>query len=168
MSTEQTDIFDDIGNPLDSVEDILSANDWAFHRTTDDELCVHVTGRMGSYQIVFLWEEDHCAMQICCLPDVTVPSKNMDLAMRALGTINAKLWLGHFDIRTHDRTPCFRHTSLFHGMACTSGAEHIGELIEIALRECERYYPAFNFLCGAAPDDEETLALALLDAEGES
>lgn len=168
MNTEQIDIFDDIGNPLDSVEDILSQNDWAFDRTADDEINVDVTGRMGNYRITFLWESEYSAMQICCLPDIIVARSELDLAAKTLTAINSGLWLGHFDIREDDRTPCFRHTSLFRGMACVSGADHIGDLIEIALQECERYYPALSLLSGSAPKTEQTLALALLDPKGES
>ena len=86
----------------------------------------------------------------------------MDNAARAMTAINANLWLGHFDIRPGGTVPCFRHTSLFRGMTHGSGADHLEDLVDIALSECERYYPAFSLLSrSSTAADSAALALAM-------
>ena len=38
-------LFDDISNPLDGVEDVLTSQNWTFTRANRDELFVEIKGR---------------------------------------------------------------------------------------------------------------------------
>src|SRR5688572_6048331 len=140
------DVFEDVSNPLDGVEEILSANDWRFDRMSEDEITVQVSGKMGVYKMRFVWQEDYSAMQFCCDIDITLPGAAMDRTAKTMTAINTGLWLGHFDLDEETGTPRFRHTSLFRGMTGGSGIEHIEDLVDIALSECERYFPVFDIL----------------------
>jgi hypothetical protein len=157
--------FESAGNPLDSVEDFLSGNDWVFSRPNPDELTVGILGRIGSYRLTFLWQEEFSAMQFFCEYDLRVPKERMETAGRALRVINERIWLGHFDL-PESGLPCFRHTSLFRGWMHASGAEHIEDLVEIALAECERHHNIFNMLAGSLYLDESIMALMLSDDAG--
>ena len=57
--------------------------------------------------------------------------------------INEKLWLGHFDITSKNGIPAFRHTIL-----SNSDNDYLHKklenLVDIAIYECEKYYPAFQ------------------------
>ena len=44
MNNSNLAMFEEISNPLDSVEDFLSGHDWVFNRPCADELTVSVTG----------------------------------------------------------------------------------------------------------------------------
>lgn len=164
--TEEIDPFDDVSNPLDSIEDILFNNEWNFDRPTEDELSVTVTGKMGSYAMRFLWQEDFSAMQFTCTYDLCIPKGRLGEAAIAASAINSKLWLGHFDIRPDTKEPCFRHTTLFRGVTGCSGAEHIEDLVDIALSECERYYSAFDLLSRSEKSQDGDLSLAMMDSAG--
>jgi hypothetical protein len=164
----RTDIFEDVSNPLDSVEDILHANDWIFDRMTEDELHVQITGKMGEYKLFFHWQEQYSAMQFVCQYDLDVKREAMDMAAKTMTAINSGLWLGHFDFREGTEIPCFRHTTLFRGQTQTSGAEHIEDLVDIALAECERYYPVFDILSRGVPANDCDMTLALMTVAGES
>jgi len=45
-------------NPLDIVEQFVTANEWAFDRRSDDEMAVEVPGRWCDYSLYFAWRED--------------------------------------------------------------------------------------------------------------
>jgi len=160
------DIQQEIGNPLDSIEDIMAGHDWSFTRAHDDELFVHVTGARGTYRMTFFWQEEFSAMQLFCEFDLHIPKKRDDMACRALRTINDDLWLGHFDVPQDSRTPIYRHTTLFRGMADSSGADHVADLIEIALAHCERSYPLFNMLASAEELSDDVITLAMTESAG--
>ena len=164
----RTDIFEDVSNPLDSVEDILHANDWIFDRMAEDELHVQITGKMGEYKLFFHWQEQYSAMQFVCQYDLDVKREAMDMAAKTMTSINSALWLGHFDFREGTEIPCFRHTTLFRGQTQTSGAEHMEDLVDIALAECERYYPVFDILSRGVPANDCEMKLALMTVAGES
>jgi hypothetical protein len=170
------DLYDDVSNPLDSIEEVMLNNDWTFDRRDDDQMSVTVSGKSGSYNMAFVWQEEYSAMQFCCAPDVTIHQTKMDEAAKTINQINSGLWLGHFDVRTEklsntDKTayvPCFRHTSLFRGMNDTSGVAHIEDLIDIALSECERYAMTFDLLSKTGKQKNADLSLAMMDVVGRS
>jgi len=162
------EIFEDVSNPLDSVEEILYANDWIFDRMTEDELQVQITGKMGEYKLFFHWQEEYSAMKFVCQYDIDVKRDAMDMAAKTMTTINSGLWLGHFDFRENTEIPCFRHTTLFRGQTQTSGADHIEDLVDIALAECERFYPVFDILSRGLPANDCDMQLALMTVAGES
>ena len=164
----QHDSFENISNPLDSVEEILSANNWVFNRMNNDELMVQVTGKACAYRLFFIWQEDMNAMQFCCQYDLAVSNKNLDIAARALMKINEGLWMGHFDIPADTRTPSFRQTCLMRGMNGPSYIEHIEDLVDISMAQCERFYAAFHLLSMAHVANDENMTLALMDTAGES
>ncbi len=174
LNTEnEIDLYDDVSNPLDGVEEIMMNNDWSFDRLNQDEMTVHISGKQGVYKMSFIWQEDFSAMQFYCTPDLTIaPNKQIE-ASQVMNKINASLWLGHFDVRTEENgvavnVPCFRHTSLFRGMNDTSGVAHMEDLIDIALHECERYYMTFDLLSKVAHTPAKDISLSLMDVAGVS
>lgn len=173
---KEIDLYDDVSNPLDGIEEIMLNNDWIFDRRDNDEMTVTVSGKRGTYRMAFVWQEDYSAMQFCCAPDLSISPNKLDEASRIMNRINADLWLGHFDVRSTGRDdgvagafiPCFRHTSLFRGMNETSGVEHIEDLIDIAIAECERYYHTFDLLSSTTTQDNHAMTLAMMDVAGQS
>lgn len=165
---DHTELFDDISNPLDCVEEVLSNQDWAFERPDENELSINISGRRGIYGVTFLWDEDNSAMRFSCHYDMNIPKKHMEAASRAVLEINSRLWLGHFTIAGKANTPCFRHTSLFRGMTHTSGADHIEELMDTALAECEQHYEIFSLLADSPCMNDGFLNLALMHSAGEA
>jgi hypothetical protein len=63
--------------------------------------------------------------------------------------------------------PIYRHSMLLRGTP-SAAAESIEDLIDIAMTECERFFPAFQFVLwgGKAPD--EALDAAMLECVGEA
>lgn len=168
LLAEEVDIFEDVSNPLDSVEEILYANDWTFDRSTEDELSVQVSGKMGDYRLFFRWQEEYSAMQFTCEINLDIGNAARDEAARTMTSINSGLWLGHFDFRPGTNVPCFRHTALFRGMTQGSGAEHLEDLVDIAISECERFYPVFDIYARGIPETGMDMSLALMQSAGEA
>ena len=155
-----------LANPLDRVEEVLTTQNWVFNRMTHHELMVNVTGKDCEYRLFFLWQPEMNAMQFCCQYDLRIDPDNRPPAARALMTINEALWMGHFDIPQESGTPSFRHTSLFRGTASEGGTEPIEDLIDIAMAQCERYYPVFFVLSTLRNPDDQSLSLAMMDTLG--
>ncbi len=162
------DLFQDVSNPLDGIEEVMANHDWSFQRPTDDELMVQIMGTRGNYRMTFLWQEEYSAMQFFCEVDLRIPADRADMTGRVLREINENLWLGHFDVPEDSRMPYFRHTTLFRGMTQSSGTGPVAELIEIALAECEKYYNTFHMLAASGYLTEDLLTLALAEIEGEA
>lgn len=101
QTTEQTqiDLYNDVSNPLDGIEEIMLNHDWVFERRNEDELTVQISGKHGHYRMAFVWQEDYSAMQFCCVPDICIHKNKMEEAMHVVNRINSGLWLGHFDVK---------------------------------------------------------------------
>lgn len=154
-------------HPLDLMEQIASAQDWIFERTSDQNIAVEVRGHWCDYRLFGTWHEDMGALLFACAFDVRVPeSKRRDVADLML-CINEKMVVGHFDVWSEDGLPVFRHAVLLRG---TTGAsvEQIEDMVDIALAECERYYPAIQFVLWGGKSPAEAIEAAILETVGEA
>ena len=154
-------------NPLDLVEQLVAANDWPFDRRSDDELAVEVPGHWSNYNLYFAWREDFAALHLSCALDMKVATAKRMSIHELLAIINEKLWLGHFGLWAEDGVPMFRHSLLMRGGTATD-PEVIEDLVDIALTECERFYPAFQFVIWGGKSAQEAVAASLLDTVGEA
>ena len=166
--TQSNLMFDDSCNPLDGVEDLLRSQKWHYARTNRDELFLEMRGAHGTYRMMFMWNEYQEMMQFCCEYDLRLADHHYARACETLNHINYGLWLGHFHIAPETMVPCFRHTQLFRGMEFGSGADHLEDLIRIAMHECDAHYPALLMLSSERTHDEDQLALALMPTQGQS
>lgn len=153
-------------NPLDMVESIVSEHEWPFDRPSDQDLSVTVAGSWCDYHLGFTWATDLAALQVSCTFDLKVPSRRKPDVQSLLAMVNERMWCGHFDLWSEEGLPMFRHVLLLRGCGPTSG--QVEDLIEVAITECERFYPAFQFLIWGGKRPDEALAAAILETVGEA
>ncbi len=153
-------------NPLDVVERILAAHEWPFERFSDEEISVNIDGPWCRYHLWFHWVSESAAVQFTCAFDVKVPeTRRVDIQV-LLSIINSRLWLGHFTLWAEDGALMFRHAQLMGG--AVASAAQFEDLVSVALSECERYYPAFQFVIWGGKSPVEAVAAAMIDTVGEA
>ena len=81
--------------------------------------------------------------------------------------VNARLWIGHFGMESEDGMPVFRHAVLLRG-APGASAESLEDMVDIAITECERFFPAFQFVLWGGKTPQEALTAAMLECVGEA
>ncbi len=131
-----------VSNPLDLVEQVITANEWAFDRRSDAEMAAEA-------------------------PDLKAPEKRRAALYELLAKANEKLWIGHFGLDEEDGMPIYRHSVLLRG-APSASAESIEDMVDIAITECERFFPAFQFVLWGGKSPEDALAAAMLECVGEA
>jgi hypothetical protein len=154
-------------NPLDVLEQIVAANEWAFDRRSDGEMAAEAPGKWCDYGLYFSWSQEISAMHFSCAFDMKVPAARRDKLFELLALANEKLWIGHFGIESEDGVPVFRHSVLLRG-APGASAESLEDMVDIAITECERFFPAFQFVLWGGKAPGEALAAAMLDCVGEA
>ncbi len=154
-------------NPLDLLEEMADTQGWPHVRSADDEFVVEPSRRWCAYRLHFLWQKDLDALHLHCGIDTRVPEGKRREINDLLANINERLWLGHFEVCSEDGTPTFRHTLLTRGQFAP-GAEQLEDLVEAALDECDRYYPAFQFVLWGGQAPEDAINAALIDTVGEA
>ena len=154
-------------NPLDVLEDIVTANEWLFERSNDDELIVELAGRWCHYRMFFVWQRGIGALQFSCQFDMKVPDAKRSDVNDLLAMLNNRLWLGHFDLEQQQATPLFRYAVLTRGDRMPK-VEILEDLVEIALTECERFYPAFQFVIWGGKRPAEAMAASMIEVVGQA
>lgn len=153
-------------NPLDLMEQVIVGHGWTFDRCTPTEMAAEAPARWCDYGLFFSWSAELGTILFTCAFDLRV-SPDMRLALYELiGLANEQVWVGHFSVDTEDGVLLFRHALLLRG---TETATDIFEdMIDIALTECERFYPALRFFLTGGLSAADALASAMLDCHGEA
>lgn len=154
-------------NPLDILEQIVAANEWAFERRSDGEMAAEAPGKWCDYGLHFSWSHEISAMAFTCAFDLKVPAERREKLYELLALANDRLWIGHFGIEVEDGVPVFRHSVLLRG-AQGASAESLEDMVDIAITECERFFPAFQFVLWGGKSPAEALAASMLDCVGEA
>ena len=154
-------------NPLDVIEQIVAANEWTFERRSDGEMAAEAPGKWCDYGLFFSWSPEISAMHFSCAFDLKVPAGKRDRLFELLALANEKLWIGHFGLESDEGVPVFRHSVLLRG-APGASAESLEDMVDIALTECERFFPAFQFVLWGGKAPAEALQAAMLDCVGEA
>ncbi len=152
-------------NPLDLAELVVMDRDWVFDRPADGELIAEVSGAWCNYRIWFNWQEDSGGLTLSCALDSKLPKHGAKIHS-LLALVNEKLWLGHFDLSSEDHSVVFRHSLLLCDGAGTT-AEHLQQLLDIAITECDRFYPAFQSVVWGGKSASEALTIAMFETIAE-
>lgn len=153
--------------PLDMLAALFEARGWQYDVVSDEEITAEFKGSWTSYQLRIIWREEDNALQLLVFPDVTAPTEKHETLYKALGLINEQLWLGHFDLWSQNGIILFRNGILLppNGML---GVDQAQTIIDVALDECERFYPVFQFIIWGEKSPEDALAAALIETHGEA
>ena len=158
------------GDPLDLIEQIVSAHEWPYDRQNAQELTVFVAGNWAEYNLHFAWNgprsaEDFGGLQVVCAFEGRVPAGSRVGIHELLARINSQMWLGHFDLVEDEGLLMYRHGVL----VCEGQIASVPEcenLIEIAITECERFFPAFQFVLWGGKSPAEAMEAALFETVG--
>lgn len=156
--------------PIEMLEQYFSGQGWSYDRHGDEEIVAQVDAAWGQFELRGLWRDDDRVLQFVALPGLKVEAGERGQAYELIGLINEGLWLGHFDLWSNDGQVLFRHAALVGGEEdepALSGA-HAEALVEAALDELDRYYPAFQFLIDEGHGAADALRMALTDTAGEA
>lgn len=167
MGFQPADVVDESLNPIDLLEEMVAANEWAFDRSSDHELVVETTGRWSDYRMFFIWRDDLDALYFTCVFDTRISEEKRAAVTELICLVNEKLWLGHFDVSSKDRLPMYRYTILTRGGQMPA-VELLEDMVDIALAECERLYPALQFVVWAGHTPADAVASAMMETVGEA
>lgn len=157
----------DDGNPLDVVEQVVASKDWAFERLGDHEIAAEVVLLGCAYRLWFAWCDERQALHFSCAFDLRVPAARRGALYELLAAINERLWIGHFDLWSDSGMVVFRQTMPLRGAPAVV-TDQLEDLAGFALAECERHYPAFQFLIWGGKSPTEALAAAMFETMGEA
>ena len=158
-------------NPLDVLEQIIAANEWAFERRSEGEMAAEAPGKWCDYGLYFSpGPQEISAMHFSCAFDLKVPPRSAvpGAVFELLAMANEKpVDRALRDRQRGWRCRVFRHSVLLRG-APGASAESLEDMVDIAITECERFYPAFQFVLWGGKSPADALQAAMLECVGEA
>ena len=102
-------------------------------------------------------------LYISCALDVKIPNYRVNDISDFLVSINEKLLIGHFEVWTEDSWPVLKQSFPVpsNQSLCRNQLEQASLL---ALKECEKFYPAFQIFAWDNKDVKSTLQHIMLEA----
>ncbi len=157
----------DIPNPLDRVERLAEAYQWAFDRTNPSEVMMRIEGGWSGLTVSLTWRDEFEMLHVAASFDAKIQHGKRPELGRLVGLINEQLLTGHFELWQGDGSLVFRNGLLLSGGAEANDAQ-CESLIRFAVETCERYFPAVQFVVWGGRNAEAALESSLLETMGEA
>lgn len=158
---------EELSNPLDRVERIAEAYQWAFSRTGSGEVTMEIEGGWSDMNVSLNWRDEFEILHVAVGLETKVPPPRREEVAKLLARINEQLLIGHFDLWHADGSLLFRNSLLLTGNAEANDAQ-IEALIRFAVETCERYFPAVQFVVWAGQSAADALEAAMIETWGEA
>ena len=167
MQTPRPDDADQTFDPLDVVENVLSAENLPFDRTEQGDLAFALAGDWKDYELWFAWRPEADCLQLCLSIDRRVAKSHRAGACELANLVNQRVWVGHFEVWSDDGEVVFRHA-----MALPEGERptlaQAASMIDAAMESADRFYPAFDFLIKGGKSPAEAMAACMFETVGQA
>ena len=154
-------------NPIDMVESIFAARSFELERRNPDEVVVEVQGKWANMLLFFAWEASMKCLHMSCLMDIDNKLADRSKIFELLALVNENLWVGHFSYWTEQNMPVFKN-SVFLNYGEEFFEHKISQMIDIAVKECERVYPVFKVVLTKGMDPKEALYPLMMETIGQA
>lgn len=154
-------------NPLDTLEDYFESQSMDCERHGETSLACRVTGAWGIYTIYFYWHEEMPSLELACLLEFPVIPCQYPALWELMGAINPEIFIGHFEICSDRKLISYRY-SLVWNQDSPPSIDQMEQLMDIALFEGERFFPAFDFVLNHGKTPQEALESSVLNTVGEA
>lgn len=153
-------------NPIDVVENIFSSRSFELERRNINEVVVEVQGKWNNMLLFFAWEANMQCMHLSCLMDIETKIEDRSKIFELLALVNEELWVGHFSYWTEQNIPVFKHSVILNDGENIESK--ISQIIDIAIKECERMYPIFKVVLTKGMDPKQALYPMMMATVGQA
>ncbi len=154
-------------NPIDLVENIFSARSFELDRRNVNEVAVEVQGKWNNMLLFFAWEENMHCLHLSCLMDIKSSIEDRSKIFELLALINEELWVGHFSYWAEQNMPVFKHSVILNDGEDVFETQ-IRQIIDIAIKECERMFPIFNVVLTKGMEPRQALYPMMMETIGQA
>ena len=154
-------------NPIDMVENIFVSKSFELERRNQNEVVVEVQGKWDNMLLFFAWEASMKCLHMSCLMNIDNALEDRSKVFELLALVNENLWVGHFSYWTEQKMPVFKH-SVFLNYEEEFFEHKIAQMIDIAVKECERMYPVFKVVLTKGMDPKQALYPLLMETVGQA
>ena len=164
MALSEQYLEEDI-HPIDIVENIAAHHDWDFDRISDEQIAMAVQGQWRTYSITLAWSPYDETLRLIATFEMEPPAEKLPALYALLNEVNDQCWTGAFTFWAEPQLMVYRY-----GLVLTGGQvaapEQIDTMINAAVLNAERYYPALQLLIWGDRTPTEAIQVAIAEAYG--
>jgi hypothetical protein len=164
MALSEHYLEDDI-HPIDIVENIAEYHDWDFDRIGQDQIAMAVEGQWRTYSITLAWSSYDETLRLICTFEMEPPEARLPQLYETLNAVNDQCWNGAFTFWADQKLMVWRYGLVLSGEQVAS-PEQIDTLINAAVMNAERYYPAFQLVVWGERSPADAIQVAIAEAYG--
>ncbi|PID37192.1 MAG: diacylglyceryl transferase [Rhodobacterales bacterium] len=152
-------------HPIDMVETLASREAWDFDRVADDQIAMAVEGQWRTYSITLAWSGLEEKLRLICTFEMEPPEGRLPALYEALNRTNDMCWSGAFTYWHDQRLMVYRYElGLAGGQVVTP--EQINALIDAAVQNSEKFYPAFQLVSWGEQPLDQAMQVAIGETYG--
>ena len=155
-------------NPIDIVENIFAAKSFEFERRNINEVVIEVRGKWNNMLLFFAWEANMRCLHLSCLMNIESTIEDRSKIFELLAMANEELWIGHFSYWTEQNMPVFKHSILLNEDEGEVFENKLRQVIDIAVKECERKYPVFKVVLTKGMPPRQALYPMIMETIGQA
>ena len=164
MSLSEEYLSEEI-HPIDIVETLAQDHAWEFDRVTDNQIAMSVEGQWRTYSLTLAWSDHDETLRLICTFEMEPPAHRLPALYEVLSEANDSCWLGAFTYWAEPKLMVYRYAlTLTGGQIAT--AQQIDRMIDAAVRNSERFYPAFQLVCWGDRTPSDAMQVAIAEAYG--
>ena len=169
IRTTREDVLEALDDtaPVEMLAQLFEARGWACEALATNELAGEAPGSWATYQVKAIYRPEDRVLQLLCLPEIRIGEAKRATVDELVGLINEQVWLGHFECWSQGNVLVFRH-ALMLGEDGSLPLQQAQDVVEAAVAECDRFYPAFQFALWGDKAPRAALDAAMVDAAGEA
>ncbi len=152
-------------HPIDIAETLAEYHAWEFDRVADDQIAMAIEGVWRTYSITLAWSSFDETLRMVCSFEIDPPVEKLPPLFELLNEANDKCWSGGFTLWRRQKVMAYRYGLVLAGGE-TAGPDQIRQLVEAAVRNCERFYPAFQLVCWGGDSPANAMRVAMDEAYG--
>ncbi|MCY4500371.1 MAG: YbjN domain-containing protein [Alphaproteobacteria bacterium] len=157
---------DGAANPIDLVEDIARAQDWAYSRDDSRTITAELQGSWGDTSLCAAWHARQAVVQVAAACRLPVPLEGKNPLLEMLAYANDILAMGHFCFDRDAGALCFRHAVPLRGVSATR--ELFEDVLLAATNGLDQFYPAFQHALWGGKPPAKAVAAAMIHPIGEA
>ena len=152
-------------HPIDIVENLAAYHDWDFDRISDEQIAMAVEGQWRTYSITLAWSPFDETLRLVCTFEMDPPAEKLPVLYHLLNDVNDQCWTGAFTYSPEQKLMVYRYGLVLAGGQDAS-AQQIDTMINAAVSNAERYYPAVQLAVWGDQTPRQALQVAIAEAYG--
>lgn len=154
-------------NPLDVIEALMKANQWAFERECPETLTALAEGESANICVCCVWDPETEVFEINSSFSLAIVDNREQEVDQLIKSIAPGLHLGHFERVQHEKIIMYRTNISLAGGATLNDAQ--AEVLFVqAVGACQKFFPAFNMVVWGARSAREAMSITLFETIGEA